>query len=146
MAQRLDDDQLPFVDAHRDGPDPALQEWHACIEALHRQGILRVLHDAIEATPQLAEKAVTLCSSPEGLRVSNNAILLLQLAGRLEPDELKRLVDALTMAAELMDAGYAGRKPRRPPRISWWRLARALRFGLAGFLAALSGKPPGRSR
>jgi uncharacterized protein YjgD (DUF1641 family) len=146
MAQRLGDDQLPHVHAPHDGREPALEAWHACLEALHRQGILRVLHDAIEATPQLAEKVVSLLNGPTGLRVSNNAILLLQLAGRLEPDELKRLVDALTTAVELMGAGYAGKKPRRVPRISWWRLVRALRWGLAGFISGLSGQPSDHSR
>ena len=146
MAQRLDDDQLPHAHVQRDEPDPALEAWHACLEALHRQGILRVLHDAIEATPQLAEKVVTLLNGPAGLRVSNNAIVLLQLAGRLEPDELKRLVAALTTAVELTGAGYAGKKPRRVPRISWWRLVRALRFGLAGFISALRDQSSDRSR
>ena len=145
MAQRLDDDQLPHAHVQRDEPDQALEAWHACLEALHRQGILRVLHDAIEATPQLAEKVVSLLNGPTGLRVSNNAIVLLQLAGRLEPEELKRLVDALTQAAELMGAGYVGKKPRRVPRISWWRLMRALRWGLAGFISGLSGQPSDHS-
>ena len=145
MAQRLDDDQLPHAHVQRDEPDQALEAWHACLEALHRQGILRVLHDAIEATPQLAEKVVSLLNGPTGLRVSNNAIVLLQLAGRLEPEELKRLVDALTQAAELMGAGYVGKKPRRVPRISWWRLVRALRWGLAGFISGLSGQPSDHS-
>jgi uncharacterized protein YjgD (DUF1641 family) len=145
MAQRLDDDQLPHVHVSQDGREPALEAWHACLEALHEQGILRVLHDAIEATPQLAEKVVGLLNGPTGLRVSNNAVLMLQLAGSLEPDELKRLVNALTTAVELMGAGYAGKKPRRVPRFSWWRLVRALRFGLAGFIAALRDQPSDRS-
>lgn len=144
MAQRLSDDQLPHI--HPEGHDPALEEWHACLRALHEQGLLRLLRATISATPQLAERVVMLLNNPAGLRVSNNMTLLLQAAGRIEPEELQRVLKALTMAVDLAGAGYAGGKPSRSLRVPWWRLARALRWGLGGFIAGLTGQATHKPR
>lgn len=109
------------------------------LQGLHDRGVLELLRGALGSSEQVLEVAVHVASSPQSIRSIRNLLLLVNMLGEIDPEQLKPLTQAVPQA---LNAASSQPAPGILKLAGSTVLNKAFRRGVATFarLLALFGR------
>ncbi|GEM_PF-3031141 len=139
---------ITFTPPPPDAPDTtadARDELDHLLVALHERGVLRLLNGLLAAGPEVSTIAINGLNSAAGQRAVRNAVVLGEVATKLDPNHLETLLNGVVHGI----AAAVDRLDEEPP--STISLAKALRDPdlrrgmnvMLGFLKALGQQQAG---
>ena len=78
----------------------ALLDSLEVLQALHDRGVLDVLRGALVAGDKILELLVVSLNSPESIRAIRNLLLVVKMAGAIDPERLRVVTEAIPEALE----------------------------------------------
>lgn len=93
----------------------AVLAFYALLQEAQDHGVLDTLRGAIGAGDEFVGKAAEFANTPEGIRTMRNLLILIKLAGEIDPAILRKTAEAV--AASLPDT-----KSERSASPSFWQL------------------------
>ncbi len=113
----------------------AILDAYEVLQGLHDRGVFDLLRGAMGSSDRVLEIAVDAAQSPQSIRSIRNLLLMINLLGAIDPEQLGTLTRAVPQALE------ATAPEAEPPRL--WRLLtrflwnRDIRRGLSAFSSVL---------
>jgi uncharacterized protein YjgD (DUF1641 family) len=118
----------------------ALLSAYEVLQGLHDKGVLEIARGLLGSSDEVLEIAVSVANSPESIRGLRNLVLVLNMLGAIEPEELAAFTRSVPVALQAIT------RQEKPP--SLWKLAitflrdQNIRRGLSAsviFLQTLGG-------
>ena len=102
------------------------------LQELHNRGVLEIMRGALAASDELLERLVDNAKTPEAIRAIRNLFLLQRILGRIEPQWLEGIVQAIP-------EGIAQSTAERDQPVGFFSLLRRLtsKDSLRGLAAAV---------
>lgn len=80
--------------------DKAQEELDRFLQLLHERSVFRLLNDSLDTAPQWCEVLIKQLNQPGALNGMQNAILMVMALGRIPPERLNLIVNALVEASQ----------------------------------------------
>ncbi|WP_336367494.1 DUF1641 domain-containing protein [Marinobacter sp. C2H3] len=130
---------IPYHVPERAPEDGARDELDRLTRNLHDQGVLRLVNNLLESSPDVAERLLNGLNRPESLNGLQNLCLLATALGRVPPERLDRLIEALAAGAAESEAGLSAEPEPAPGLFGSLRLLqdRGLWAGVSPMLSGV---------
>lgn len=123
-----------------------LEELNTLLDALYERGVIRLLTDLVQATPEISEILLRGLNTEGGQAGLQNLVFLARQLGRIEPERMARMIEAVNTGFDRMGEP-APAEASQPPGVTGlirllrdeqlWRSLGPVLEGVKAFIQAL---------
>jgi uncharacterized protein YjgD (DUF1641 family) len=100
----------------------ALMQLYELLEVAHEKQVLEIAHGVLSSTDGIVSRLAHAANSESSINAMRNGLLLVEMAGAMDPEALHRLVKAMPSAIQ---QGHAEASAAKPPSL-WTSLKRLM--------------------